>query len=98
MAPWVYDFDGHTLVMDVDFADEPLARWHIRVFERLSDDRFCLHEETIVELGVELAKVRDALAAHFTLIAESDTQGATPTDQSNRALVVARRGPSSDDD
>ena len=97
MAPWVYDFDGHTLVMDVDFSEEPLASWHIRVFEHLGDDRFCLHEETIVELGVELDRVRDALAPHLTLVAESDTQGSLPTDQSTRALFVAQRNLSSTD-
>ena len=97
MAPWVYDFDDHTLVMDVDFSQEPLAHWHIRVFEHLGDDRFCLHEETIVELGVELDRVRDALAPHLTLVAESDTQGSLPTDQSTRALFVAQRNLSSTD-
>lgn len=90
VAPWVYDFDGHTLIMDVDFSDEPLARWNIRVFERQSDETFALHSETILELGVALSQVRDALAAQFTLVAETDTQGSTPTDQSARALFVAR--------
>ncbi len=91
MAPWVYDFDAHTLVMDVDFTEEPLARWHIRVFERQQGNVFTQHAETIVELGVALDEVRDALASDFTLVAESDTVGSTPTDSSARAIFVAQR-------
>jgi SAM-dependent methyltransferase len=91
MAPWVYDFDGHTLIMDVDFADEPLSRWNIRVFEHQRDENFVQHAETILELGVALDEVRDALSADFTLVAQSDTLGAPPTDHSVRALFVARR-------
>jgi SAM-dependent methyltransferase len=88
-VPWVFDFDGNTLVMDVDFSDEPLARWNIRIFERQRDLSYQLHHETILELGVPLDHVRAALATHFTLLAESDTEGSTPTDRSTRALFVA---------
>ena len=91
MAPWVYDFEGNTLIMDVDFSEEPLARWNIRVFEHHGDDSFSLHAETILELGVALDRVREALVPHFSLVAETDTQGSPPTDQSVRALFVARR-------
>jgi SAM-dependent methyltransferase len=88
-APWVFDFDDNTLVMDVDFSDEPIARWNIRIFERQRDLSYQLHRETILELGVPLDHVRAALAAHFTLVGESDTDGSTPTDGSSRALFVA---------
>ncbi len=91
MAPWVYDFDGHTLVMDVDFRDEPLAVWDIRIFEHLTGATYRLHHERIVELGVGLAEVRAMLATHFEVLEESDTRGAPPTDDSVRALLVARR-------
>lgn len=91
VAPWVHDFDAHTLLMDVDFADEPLARWHIRIFEHRRDDTYRLHHETILELGVALDEVRDALAGDFTLVHESDTNGTVPTDESARALFVGRR-------
>ena len=90
MAPWVHDFDGHTLVMDVDFSAAPLATWDIRIFERLSDASYRLHHESIVELGVELAQMRTMLAPSFDILEESDTQGSRPTDDSVRALVVAR--------
>ena len=92
-APWVYDFDGNTLVMGVDFSRDPLALWDIRIFEKTSDTTYRLHHETIVELGVSLARVREILATHFEILEESDTQGSRPTDNSERAFLVARRTP-----
>ncbi len=96
-APWVFDFDDNTLVMDVDFSDEPLARWNIRIFERQRDLTYQLHHETILELAVPLRHVRDALGENFTLIAETDTEGSLPTDASARALFVATPIAGSDD-
>ena len=90
MAPWVHDFDGHTLVMDVDFRDDPLATWDIRVFERLSDAAFRLHHESILELGVSLEVVRALLSPYFEVLEESDLRGSRATDDSVRALFVAR--------
>ena len=93
MAPWVYDFDGHTLIMDVDFAAEPIAVWDIRIFEHRGGDSYRLHHETIKELGVSLATVREMLSEHFEILEESDTQGSSPSDHSLRAFIVARRVP-----
>ncbi len=93
-APWVHDFDGHVLIMDVDYEDAPLARWNIRIFEHLDEDKFQLHAETILELGVELSRVRLALHDDFELVAESDTRDGPASDDARRALLVARRRPS----
>ena len=93
MAPWVYDFDGHTLVMDVDFSRAPLAVWDIRIFEHRSDDSYVLHRDTIFELGVDLETVRQMLSAHFEILEEFDEEGSPATDDSVRAIVVARRRP-----
>jgi SAM-dependent methyltransferase len=72
MAPWVHDFDGHTLIMNVEFVDD-------------------VHHELIVELGVRLQQVRDALALDFDLVEETDPTGAAPTDESDRAYFVYQR-------
>jgi len=93
MAPWVYDFDGHTLVMDVDFSREPMAVWDIRIFEHRSDDSYVLHRDTINELGVDLETVRQMLSAHFEILEEFDEEGSPASDDSVRAIVVARRRP-----
>lgn len=93
MAPWVYDFDGHTLVMDVDFSEEPLASWDIHIFERVGEEGFRLHHETIVELAVALDRVRGALSSAFEILEESDGEGSPASDNSTRAFFVTRRVP-----
>jgi SAM-dependent methyltransferase len=89
--PWVHDFDGNTLILDVEFDGEGLSQWDVRVFERRSDDHFTLCHERIVELGVPLDQVRSALNADFELVEETDPDGNPPTDESARAYFVYRR-------
>jgi SAM-dependent methyltransferase len=91
MAPWVHDFDGHTLIMNVEFDDGAHAEWDIRVFEHRDDMNFVRHHELIIELGVSLEQIREALAHDFDLLEESDPTGATPTDDSDRGYFVYRR-------
>lgn len=88
MAPWVHDFDGHTLIMKVEFDDNPVATWDVRIFERASNGQFTLHHERIAELGVPLQQLRDALVLHFSFLEESDTTDGAPTDESMRAVFV----------
>jgi len=90
-APWVHDFDGHTLLMDLDFSADPLATWDIRIFEAQGDGRFTLHHESIVELAVALDEVYVALREQFTLLECSDALGGPASDEAARALIVARR-------
>jgi SAM-dependent methyltransferase len=91
MAPWVHDFDGHTLIMNVEFDDGVRSQWDIRIFEHREDKVFALHHEVIVELGVTLSRVRDELTLDFELLEETDPTGAAPTDESDRAYFVFRR-------
>jgi SAM-dependent methyltransferase len=91
VAPWVHHFDGHTLIMDVEFDGDALSTWDIRIFERRDDRHFTLHHEEIIELGVALDRVRQALDEEFELVEESDASGDPPTDESPRAFFVYRR-------
>ncbi|MBW4078369.1 MAG: class I SAM-dependent methyltransferase [Acidobacteria bacterium] len=88
MVPWVHDFDGHTLIMDVTFDDESVSMWDIRIFEHRSNDEFTLHHERIPELAVPLVRVRAALAPYFDVLEERDTDGRVATDESVRAFFV----------
>jgi SAM-dependent methyltransferase len=91
LASWVHHFDGHTLIMDVEFDGQALSTWDIRVFERLDERRFTLHHERILELGVALERIRAALDGDFELLEQSDPHGDPPTDESSRALFVYRK-------
>ena len=90
-AAWVYDFDGHTLVMEVDYSRDPLADWDIRIFENVGDDSYRLHHEVIVERGVGLDVVHDLLAPQYEILDESDQQGRPATDSSDRVTFALRR-------
>lgn len=89
--PWIYDFDGNTVIMDVQFEEDAPSIWDVRVFECLGDSIFSLHHESIKELGVELAKIKSSLAEHFDILEESDPSGEVPNDDSIRAFFVFRR-------
>lgn len=93
--PWVHDFNGNTLIMDVEFATDGVSVWDIRVFEAIKDGRFCLHHERISELGVPLSRIKAALATRFELLEAVDPDGNDPTDESKKAYFVYRRRTSS---
>jgi len=88
--PWVHDFDGNVMIMDVQPEGERLWEWDIRVFEHLGGDAYTMTHEVITELGVPLDEVRSALATDFVLLEESDPDGNVPDDQSARAYFVWR--------
>jgi len=89
--PWVDDFDGNTLIMDVRSEGDEVTLWDIRVFAPAGDGMFTLHQENIRELGVTLETVRTTLATDFDLLHEVDDSGSPPTDESPRAYFVYRR-------
>lgn len=89
--PWAYDFDGHTLVMSVESTSDNHAIWHLKVFEPQINGTYRCHEEAIEELALSLSEVRELLSQHFEVLEVLDTNGATATEESERAIFVARR-------
>ena len=93
--PWVYDFEGGVLIIDVDFAHDgesfAMSKWDIRVFEHQSDGRYQLHHEQIDELGVNLSLLRSALEPRFELLEWVDDDGRPPTEDSVKAHFAFRR-------
>jgi SAM-dependent methyltransferase len=95
--PWVYDFEGGVLIIDVDFAHDgesfAMSEWDIRVFEHLGDGRYRLHRERIDELGVGLPLLRSALEPRFELLESVGDDGQPPTEDSVKAHFAWRRRP-----
>jgi SAM-dependent methyltransferase len=89
-TPWAHDVDGNTLVMSVTF-DDPLATWHLRLFERVDEDTFHLRHAEIAERCVATADVVALVATYFDVLETSDTEGGEANDVSHRGVVVARR-------
>ena len=84
------DFGQNTVVMDVTPGGGDLSIWDVRIFERLSDDQFRLHSESIPELGVPLDRIRAALAENFELLEQADLDYGAATDESNRVFFLYR--------
>jgi SAM-dependent methyltransferase len=95
--PWVYDFEGGVLIIDVDFAHDgesfAMSQWDIRVFEHLGGGRYRLHREQIDELGVRLSLLRSALEPRFELLESVGDDGHPPTEDSVKAHFAFRRRP-----
>jgi SAM-dependent methyltransferase len=94
--PFATDFGENTVIMDVlpggrgaGGAGE-LSLWTVRIFERADGDMFRLHQETIPELGVPLATIREVLAGHFDLLEETDLNGGEVSDESSRVFFTFR--------
>jgi SAM-dependent methyltransferase len=90
------DFGEHTVIMDVlpggraDGGDGELSIWTVRIFERVAGDEFRLHGETIPELAMPLATIRAELAENFDLLEETDLEGGSATDESDRVFFAFR--------
>jgi SAM-dependent methyltransferase len=65
----------------------------LRVADHLATDGLFLFEVNTIELGVKRARIKQALAADFDLLEESDPDGRRLTDESARAYYVYRRCP-----
>ena len=70
------EFDGNVVVMSVEPAGGWLSMWQTRIFERLHDDVYRLHEERILELGVPLDQLRALLAGRFAVLARTASTAA----------------------
>ncbi len=89
------DFGENTMIMDVLPSGSggdggELSMWTVRIFERIGEDMFRLHEERIPELGVPLDTIRDALAGNFELLEETELDGGPVSDESNRVFFAFR--------
>ncbi len=93
--PWVYDFDGNVVIMDVYSTEHGWSQWDIRIFENVGEYQYRLHHEQIGELAVSLSTIRSALEAKFALLEEMNENGDPPTDDSVKAHFAFRRRPQS---
>jgi SAM-dependent methyltransferase len=85
------EFDGNVVVMSVEPAGGWLSMWQTRIFERLHDDVYRLHEERILELGVPLEQLRALLAGRFAVLAADSLDGSPVSDESDRVFFAVRR-------
>lgn len=90
------DLGENVMIMDVKpGAHDDEAAWEVRVFERQEGGLFRMHRERITELGVPLARIREAIGAHFDVLEETSPGEGPVTDDSPRVFFACRhRSPS----
>ncbi len=88
--PYVEDFAGNYVIMNITPTDSDVFVWEVKIFERLGEDIFKLHHETILELGVPLAQIRAALEPYFDVLAEDDQDGHLVSDDADRIFFACR--------
>ncbi len=88
--PYVEDFAGKTLIMNITPTDTDVFIWEVKIFEPLEEDIFRLHHETILQLGVPLARIRAALEPYFDVLEEDDQDGLLVSDDAERIFFACR--------
>jgi SAM-dependent methyltransferase len=88
--PYVEDFAGNSLIMNVTPTDSDVFVWEVKIFEHLGEDIFKLHHETILELGVPLTRIRAALEPYFDVLDEDDQDGRLVSDDADRIFFACR--------
>lgn len=83
-------FGPNMFSMEVRPFDGDISLWTTTIFERNDSGTYRTHSERILELGVPLARLRDALAADFELLEEIGLDGEPPTDESERVFFAYR--------
>jgi SAM-dependent methyltransferase len=88
--PYLQDFGGHTLIMNITPAEDDVVLWEVKIFENLGDGMFRLHHEKIFELGVPLARIHSALEVSFDLLDETDLESGPAVDEADRIHFAYR--------
>jgi SAM-dependent methyltransferase len=89
--PWVKEFNGNVLVMDVMDGGGEITTWNIKVFVRQAKDQYRLFAENIQEISFPVKQITGALREHFTKVKVTDPTGRKPSDKSDRLYFVCSR-------
>jgi hypothetical protein len=83
--------DGSLMVLDVLDGGRGIFVWSIRVFERLDDDSYRLHEEDIREVAFPAERIKRSLQKRFGRVWIYDEERARPSPASERLHFVCRK-------
>lgn len=88
---WVHKFGNNFLVMKVSGTGKKKgSNWNIKVFERVSGNRYLLHEENIQEVSFPAAKIVSALRAHFASVEILDGDRKPPARNAEKIYFVCK--------
>jgi SAM-dependent methyltransferase len=83
--------DGNLMVLDVLDGGRGIFVWSIRVFERLGDGSYRLHEEDIREVAFPAERIKRSLEKRFRRVWIYDDERARPSPASERLHFVCRK-------
>ena len=89
--PRVHEFDGNTVIIYVNAKEYPLFEWDLRIFEHVTGSEYRFSRSQVLERGVEIRQILEAMPSDFELLDLADPAGGTPDDESERAFFVYRR-------
>jgi SAM-dependent methyltransferase len=89
---WVHRFGNNFLIMKVTGREKNSeSNWNIKVFERLTGNRYLLHEEDIQEVSFSMRRIVRALRVHFPTVEIIDTDRKRPSLESERLYFVCKK-------
>jgi cyclopropane fatty-acyl-phospholipid synthase-like methyltransferase len=89
--PWVKEFGGHLLVMDVTDAGRGVSNWNVKVFARQTGDNYRLFAEDIKEISFPADRIKKALLTQFAKVQITDSARRRPAPRSERLFFICRR-------
>jgi SAM-dependent methyltransferase len=82
--------DENVMLVDVTKAGRGIFVWEIRIFERVGDEAYRLHEEDIREISFPAERIKAALEKLFSRVWVYDASRSRPTANSERLHFVCR--------
>lgn len=89
--PWVKEFDGNYLIMDIRKGRNGITHWNVKVFECVGEQKFKLYEETIKERSFPVPPIRIALKQDFKEVVTLNSDGKRSSNSKSKIFFVCRK-------
>ncbi len=87
--PIIHEFGDNIFITDVIKNPKQIFEWDLRIFEKISDQDYKLHEQTLLERAVQIVKIKEMLSKHFRKIQLFDFDNSIVSRKSERIYFVA---------
>lgn len=89
--PWVLPFDSNYMIMDINAGAKGITDWDIKIFERMRNGHYRLHQDVIQERSFSRSRIDKALENIFDETHTYDgARWSRPKKSSDRLFYVCR--------
>lgn len=88
-SPIVHEFNDNIFITDVVKNAKQIFEWNLRIFEKINDQDYKLHEKTLLERAVPIVKIKEMLSKHFRKIQLFDFDNLRVSQKSERIHFIA---------